>query len=173
MISAFKTDDETLAIANDALYGLGARIWSRGAKPLLQVRPVDPDGASVHELRCRAYSAHAAFGRYKQYVTSRARILVTNASASSASSEDPSLPVVFGFELSARRGLTHGPDAFCRGHGLRRADHQLSNSISGSGESFCKTFIRAAVRHKQSFTTATAILPRRNELGYRGQEIIP
>jgi aldehyde dehydrogenase len=61
-VTTFKDDDEALSIANDTLYGLGAGIWSRDANRLYRF------GRAIRVwTNCyHAYSAHAAFGGYKQ-----------------------------------------------------------------------------------------------------------
>jgi aldehyde dehydrogenase len=43
-VTTFKDDDEALSLANDALYGLGAGIWSRDASRLYRFgcRPRNP-----------------------------------------------------------------------------------------------------------------------------------
>jgi aldehyde dehydrogenase len=64
-VTKFKDEEETLAIANDTLYGLGAGVWTRSGLRAYRV------GRGIHAGRVwvncyHAYPAHAAFGGYKQ-----------------------------------------------------------------------------------------------------------
>ncbi|WP_275783893.1 aldehyde dehydrogenase [Pararhizobium gei] len=64
-VTAFKTDEEALEIANDTLYGLGSGVWSRDANRCYTF------GRGIQAGRVwtncyHAYPAGAAFGGYKQ-----------------------------------------------------------------------------------------------------------
>ena len=64
-VTAFKTDEEALAIANDTLYGLGAGVWSRNINRCYRFGRAIQAGR-VWTNCYHAYPAHAAFGGYKQ-----------------------------------------------------------------------------------------------------------
>jgi len=64
-VTAFKDQEEALAIANDTLYGLGAGVWSRDANTCYRMGRAIQAGR-VWTNCYHAYPAHAAFGGYKQ-----------------------------------------------------------------------------------------------------------
>ena len=64
-VTTFKDEAEALAIANDTMYGLGARVWSRDANTCYRFgRAIEAGRVWVNNYH--AYPAHAAFGGYKQ-----------------------------------------------------------------------------------------------------------
>jgi len=64
-VTTFKDEAESLAIANDTLYGLGAGIWTRdGARAFRVGRAIR--AGRVWTNCYHLYPAHAAFGGYKQ-----------------------------------------------------------------------------------------------------------
>lgn len=64
-VTTFKDHDEALSIANDTLYGLGAGLWSRDANTCYRFGRAIKAGR-VWTNCYHDYSAHAAFGGYKQ-----------------------------------------------------------------------------------------------------------
>ena len=64
-VTTFKDEAEALEIANDTLYGLGAGVWTRDNN--LAFRMGKAIQAGRVWVNCyHDYSAHAAFGGYKQ-----------------------------------------------------------------------------------------------------------
>ena len=64
-VTTFKDEAEALDIANDTLYGLGAGVWTRDNN--LAFRMGKAIQAGRVWVNCyHDYSAHAAFGGYKQ-----------------------------------------------------------------------------------------------------------
>ncbi len=64
-VTTFKDHEEALSIANDTLYGLGAGLWSRDANTCYRFGRAIKAGR-VWTNCYHDYSAHAAFGGYKQ-----------------------------------------------------------------------------------------------------------
>jgi len=62
--TAFKNEDEALAIANDTLYGLGAGVWTRDIASAYRMGRAIKAGR-VWTNCYHLYPAHAAFGGYK------------------------------------------------------------------------------------------------------------
>ena len=61
----FKDEAEALKIANDALYGLGAAVWTRNGN--IAHRMGRAIQAGIVWTNCyHAYPAHSPFGGYKQ-----------------------------------------------------------------------------------------------------------
>src|ERR1700678_3664355 len=64
-VTAFKTEEDALRIANDTRYGLGAGVWTRDANRCYRFgRGIEAGRVWVNCYH--AYPAHAAFGGYKQ-----------------------------------------------------------------------------------------------------------
>jgi aldehyde dehydrogenase len=64
-VTTFKDEAEALAIANDAMFGLGAGVWSRDVQRCYRMgRGIE--AGRVWTNCYHAYPAHAAFGGYKQ-----------------------------------------------------------------------------------------------------------
>ena len=64
-VCTFKTDEEALEIANDTLYGLGAGIWTRDLNTSYRFGRAIKAGRVLTNCY-HDYTAHAAFGGYKQ-----------------------------------------------------------------------------------------------------------
>ena len=64
-VTTFKDEAEALSIANDTLYGLGAGVWSRNGNVAYRMGRAIKAGR-VWTNCYHDYSAHAAFGGYKQ-----------------------------------------------------------------------------------------------------------
>ena len=64
-VTTFKTEEESLSLANDTLYGLGAGLWTRdGSRAYRMGRAIK--AGRVWTNCYHLYPAHAAFGGYKQ-----------------------------------------------------------------------------------------------------------
>ena len=64
-VTTFKDEAEALEIANDTLYGLGAGVWTRDGNQAFRMgREIQAGRVWVNCYH--DYSAHAAFGGYKQ-----------------------------------------------------------------------------------------------------------
>jgi aldehyde dehydrogenase len=64
-VTKFSNDDDSLKIANDTLYGLGAGVWTRDANRAYRAGR-EIQAGRVWTNCYHAYPAHAAFGGYKQ-----------------------------------------------------------------------------------------------------------
>src|SRR5574340_48594 len=64
-VTSFKDYDDAISIANATLYGLGAGVWSRDGNTAYRAGR-DIQAGRVWVNNYHAYTAHAAFGGYKQ-----------------------------------------------------------------------------------------------------------
>lgn len=64
-LTTFKDTEEAIKIANDTIYSLGARVWTRDAHEMYQV-PREIQAGRVWVNQYHTYPAHAPFGGYKQ-----------------------------------------------------------------------------------------------------------